>query len=125
MRPRLCPDSVSCSDDFRQCCNIYVRARHQRLFITLPSGGVVLQKIFWPQLIVLQSHELAPRSRRYYESDVRTALNYVGLALLKEKSRSLDIVALRRRPDDEARPWDENIARARTTTGCSECLASD
>lgn len=55
--------------------------------------------------------ELAPRTRRYYESDVRTALSEVGLALWEENARSLDIAGLRRRLGDEARPWDASIVR--------------
>lgn len=56
--------------------------------------------------------ELSPHSRRYYESDVRTALNEVGRALWEENARSLDFVWLRRRLGDEARPWNESIVRA-------------
>ena len=56
--------------------------------------------------------ELAPRTRRYYESDVRTALSEVGLALWEATSRSLEIRELRRRLGDEARPWNESMVRA-------------
>lgn len=56
--------------------------------------------------------ELAPRSRRYYESDVRSALNEIGLALWEENARSLDIARLRRRLGDEGRAWNESIVRA-------------
>ena len=56
--------------------------------------------------------QLAPRSWRYYESDVRTAINEVGLALWEAHARSLDIKELRRRIGDEARPWNESIVRA-------------
>lgn len=56
--------------------------------------------------------QLAPRTRRYYESDIRTALDEIGIALWEENARNLDLQALRRRLNDEARPWDESIIRA-------------
>lgn len=56
--------------------------------------------------------QLAPRSWRYFEADVHTALIEVGLALWEEDARSLDIVGLRRRLGDEGRPWDKSIVRA-------------
>jgi hypothetical protein len=56
--------------------------------------------------------QLAPRTRRYYESDIRTALDEIGIALWEENERNLDLHALRRRLNDESRPWDESIVRA-------------
>lgn len=61
--------------------------------------------------------ELAPRTRRYYESDVRTALNVVGLALWEEKARSLDMAWLRRRLGDDTGLWDTSIVRALENDG--------
>lgn len=56
--------------------------------------------------------ELSPRTRRYYQLDIRAALNQIGLALWEEKSRSLDLEKLRRCLGDETRPWNESIVRA-------------
>jgi hypothetical protein len=56
--------------------------------------------------------ELAPRTRRYYEQDVRTALDEIGAALWEEKTRNLGLAALRRRLGDAERPWNESIVRA-------------
>ncbi|MBU4533437.1 MAG: hypothetical protein KJ650_07415 [Firmicutes bacterium] len=56
--------------------------------------------------------ELAPRTRRYYEQDVRTALEEIGAALWEEKARSLDLASLRRRLGDDVRSWNESIVRA-------------
>ncbi|WGU96467.1 hypothetical protein QJQ58_09635 [Paenibacillus dendritiformis] len=56
--------------------------------------------------------ELSPRSHRYYESDVRTALNKIGLYLWEMKARSLDLVEFRRNLGDDGRPWDQSIVRA-------------
>ena len=56
--------------------------------------------------------QLAPRTRRYYESDVRTALDEIGIALWEENARNLDFRDLRRQLNDESRPWDESIVRA-------------
>ena len=56
--------------------------------------------------------ELAPHTRRYYEQDVRRALDEIGTALWGQHTRGLDERELRRRLGDEARPWNESIVRA-------------
>lgn len=56
--------------------------------------------------------ELAPRTRRYYELDVRSALDEIGRSFWEENARSLDLAALRRRLGDNGRPWNESIVRA-------------
>jgi hypothetical protein len=56
--------------------------------------------------------ELAPRTRRYYEQDVRRALDEIGTALWDQYTRGLDERDLRQRLGDEARPWNESIVRA-------------
>lgn len=56
--------------------------------------------------------QLSPRSWRYFESDVRTALNKIGLSLWEAKVRSLNLDELRRSLGDDARPWDQSIVRA-------------
>lgn len=56
--------------------------------------------------------QLSPRSWRYFESDVRTALNKIGLSLWEAKARSLGLDDLRRSLGDDARPWDQSIVRA-------------
>ncbi len=56
--------------------------------------------------------ELAPRSRRYYELDIRGALEEIGVALWEQGTRDLDRRDLRQRLGDDARPWNESIVRA-------------
>lgn len=56
--------------------------------------------------------ELAPRSRRYYEQDIRVALDEIGMALWEEKTRSIDLLALRKRLGDDGRLWNESMIRA-------------
>jgi hypothetical protein len=56
--------------------------------------------------------ELAPRTHRYYEQDVRKALYEIGVALWDEKARSLDYTALRQLLGDSGRPWDQSLVRA-------------
>ena len=56
--------------------------------------------------------ELAPRTRRYYEQDVRTAIHQIASALWEQHTRSLVESELRRLLGDDARPWDESIVRA-------------
>ncbi len=56
--------------------------------------------------------DLAPRTRRYHQQDVRTALDEIGWALWEEKNRQLDLSALRRRLGDDQCLWNESIIRA-------------
>jgi hypothetical protein len=56
--------------------------------------------------------EIAPRNHRYYEQDIRTALDEIGEALWEENTRTLDLVSIRRTLNDDARPWNESIIRA-------------
>lgn len=56
--------------------------------------------------------QLAPRAWRYYEPDVRTALNSIGLALWETNARSIDVRAIRVRLGDDPKPWDASIVRA-------------
>ncbi|MHB9144879.1 MAG: NACHT domain-containing protein [Symbiobacteriia bacterium] len=69
--------------------------------------------------------ELAPRSRRYYEQEVRAALDEIGLALWEENARTLNMRGLRRRLDDEGRPWNESLVRALEQDGILLRLPSD
>jgi hypothetical protein len=56
--------------------------------------------------------ELAPRTQRYYEQDIRRSLGVVGGMLWDKKTRSLDSDDLRKALGDEARPWDQSLVRA-------------
>lgn len=56
--------------------------------------------------------QLAPRTHRYFEHDVRTALAAIGQALWHSRSRSIDFDDLRNLLDDAQRPWDQSLVRA-------------
>lgn len=56
--------------------------------------------------------ELSPRTWRYYESDVQSALGTLGLQMWEERTSSFDIGSLRHLIGDEARPWNESMVRA-------------
>ncbi len=56
--------------------------------------------------------ELAPRSHRYYQHDVRTALDDIGATLWEKRARSLPLLDLRTLLRDEHRPWDQSLVRA-------------
>jgi hypothetical protein len=56
--------------------------------------------------------ELAPRTQRYFEQDVRRALDLIGAALWDQNVRGLNEGDLRRNLGDEVRPWNESIIRA-------------
>lgn len=96
----------------RMFCEVTNPERKQTVGVEAMPGSLTALFDRYLEQVAERITELAPRSRRYYESDVRTALNQIGLALWEENARSLDIVMLRRRLGDEARPWNESIVRA-------------
>jgi hypothetical protein len=56
--------------------------------------------------------DLSPVAWRYYGQDVRAALDEIGWSLWQERTRSLDLVELRRQLGDDGRPWNGSIVRA-------------
>lgn len=56
--------------------------------------------------------ELSPSAQRFYAQDVTTALDVIATVLWDEKTREIDLAALRRRLGDDTRPWDKSMARA-------------
>ncbi|MBK5292704.1 MAG: hypothetical protein JJE04_13620, partial [Acidobacteriia bacterium] len=56
--------------------------------------------------------DLAPIAWRYYQQDVRAALDEIGLALWQARTRSLEFDALRNQLRDDIRPWNLSIVRA-------------
>ncbi len=53
--------------------------------------------------------ELAPRTHRYYEHDVRTVLDHIGMDLWDKKTRELPENDLRTAIGDAPRPWNESM----------------
>jgi len=96
----------------RMFCEVTNPERKQTVGVEAMPGSLTALFDRYLEQVAERITELAPRSRRYFESDVRTALNQIGLALWEENARSLDIIKLRRWLGDEARPWDESIVRA-------------
>lgn len=53
--------------------------------------------------------ELAPRSHRYYDQDIRLALDVIGTRFWDTNKRELEELELRKQISDEKRPWNESI----------------
>lgn len=96
----------------RMFCEVTNPERKQTVGVEAMPGSLTALFDRYLEQVAERITELAPRSQRYYESDVRTAINEIGLALWEKKTTSLEIVELRRRLGDEARPWDQSIVRA-------------
>jgi hypothetical protein len=69
--------------------------------------------------------ELAPRTRRYYVQDVRSALDEIGWILWEEGVRSLELKSLRYRLGDSERAWNESIIYALEQDGVLLSAAGD
>ncbi|MCO6437310.1 MAG: hypothetical protein J5J06_09515 [Phycisphaerae bacterium] len=76
----------------------------------MPESFAALVEMYLDQ-VALRICELSPRVRRYYASDVRSALSQIGTALWEEKTRSIGQSDLRSCLKDDARPWSESIVR--------------
>ncbi len=96
----------------RMFCEVTNPKRERIVGVEAMPGSLTALFDRYLEQVAERIQELAPRARRYYESDVRTSLNVVGLSLWEENARSLDIAELRRRLGDATRPWDESIVRA-------------
>jgi hypothetical protein len=101
----------------RMFCEVTNPKRERTVGVEAMPGSLTALFDRYLEQVAERIEELAPRTRRYYESDVRTSLNAVGLALWEANARSLDIVGLRRRLGDDTRPWDESIIRALENDG--------
>ncbi|HMG73651.1 MAG TPA: hypothetical protein VK582_09125 [Pyrinomonadaceae bacterium] len=53
--------------------------------------------------------QLAPRTHRYYDQDIRSALDIIGTKFWETNQRELDEAQLRKDINDEHRPWNESI----------------
>ena len=96
----------------RMFCEVTNPSRTQTVGVEAMPGSLTAVFDRYLEQVAERIAELAPRTRRHYESDVRTALNKIGWALWDQKARSLDITWLRRLLDGDNRPWDESIVRA-------------
>jgi hypothetical protein len=56
--------------------------------------------------------ELSPAACRYYQSDIRTALSKIGLALWASYSRGIETAELRQLLGDEGHTWDQSMVAA-------------
>lgn len=96
----------------RMFCEVTNPERKRTVGVEAMPGSLTALFDRYLEQVAERITELAPRARRYYESDVRTALNGIGRALWEANARSIELVKLRRLLDDETRPWDESIVRA-------------
>ncbi len=56
--------------------------------------------------------DLSSLRQRYFQQDVRVALDEIGYAFWEQRTRNLDVTALRELLGDHKRSWDQSIVRA-------------
>lgn len=96
----------------RLFCEVTNPDRKQNVGIEAMPGSLTALFERYLERAAQRIADLAPRARRYYVPEVRTALVEIGTALWEEKSRSLAVGPLRERLSDTSRPWNESIVRA-------------
>jgi hypothetical protein len=61
--------------------------------------------------------ELSKPEQRFYDQDVRRALDIFGSELWTKRTRSLEMNDLRHKLGDDQRPWDASLVRAMEEEG--------
>ena len=69
--------------------------------------------------------ELSSERRRYFPQDVRSAFDEIGLSLWEGRSRSLPTRYVRRRLEDQSRPWNESLVQSLEQGGILLRMNSD
>lgn len=96
----------------RLFCEVTNPTRQREVGIEAMPGSLTALFDRYLQQATERIAELSPRTRRYYDHDVRAAFHKVGTTLWEAKTRTLDMATLRSHLGDEARPWNESIVRA-------------
>lgn len=98
--------------NLRMFCEVTNPAREQ--VVGVESMPTSLTSLFERNVeqVAARICDLSPRSGRYFEPDIRSALSRIGLALWDAKARSIDKDELRKLLNDDGRAWDQSIVRA-------------
>jgi len=82
--------------------------------VSLSSGPASLAALFerYVDLSIKRVAQLSRASYRYYEQDVRSALDKVGIALWESGHRALEYCTLRSLLGEDSLPWDRSLIRA-------------
>lgn len=96
----------------RMFCEVTNSKREEKVGVESMPGSLTSLFERYLDQVAERIAQLSPRSWRYYESDVRTALSKIGLCLWEAKVRSLDLEELRQNLRDDRCSWDQSIVRA-------------
>ncbi len=96
----------------RLFCEVTNPKRQEVVDINAVPGSLTALFDRYLDQVSVRIAELAPRTQRYYEQDVRAALTIIANDLWDCRSRSIDSDKLRRDLRDANRPWDQSIVRA-------------
>jgi hypothetical protein len=69
--------------------------------------------------------QLAPKAHRYYDQDIRSALDILGSRFWETNQRELDESQLRKEINDDQRPWNESIVHMLEQEGVILRIPSD
>ncbi|MCE5267641.1 MAG: AAA family ATPase [Planctomycetaceae bacterium] len=96
----------------RLFCEVTNPKRDKDVGIEAMPGSLTALFDRYLQQVAGRIAELASPAQRYYEDDVRVAINKIGSLLWEQKARSLEVSSLRCQLGDENRPWDKSIVYA-------------
>jgi len=96
----------------RLFCEVTNPKREHLVGVEAMPGSLTALFDRYLQQVAERIAELASRTHRYFEDDVRASLHEIGADLWEQRARSVGLSALRRRLNDHSRPWDKSIVRA-------------
>ena len=96
----------------RMFCEVTNPNREQTVGVEAMPGSLTALFDRYLDQVAERIQELSPRTERYYKSDIRTALDCIGLALWEKKTRNIDMQEIRQLIGDDRRTWDKSIVRA-------------
>jgi hypothetical protein len=96
----------------RLFCEVTNPTRQQTVGIEAMPGSLSVLFDRYLDQAAQRIAELSPLTHRYYEQDVRSALDQIGAVLWDRSTRGIDIRSLRHLLRDDSRPWDQSLVRA-------------
>lgn len=90
-------------------CEVTNPDRSKEVGIEAMPGSLAALFERYIELAIRRIGELAPRTHRYYEQDIRHVLDVIGTQFWEQNDRELSETELRKEIKDDSRPWNESI----------------
>jgi hypothetical protein len=106
-------------------CEVTNPERRREVSIEAMPGALTGLFQQYIELATERIGQLAPRTHRYYDQDIRSALDIIGNRFWETNQRELDELQLRKEINDDHRPWNESIVHMLEQEGVILRVPSD